>query len=339
MKSSQFDENIDNLDHGPDPASLAVIVCAYTDKRWGDIVDVISSLQSQSAQIGEIALVIDHNPALLERAKSTFGDSIILTENTEKQGLSGARNSGIAATRSPIIAFVDDDAVADPNWAEEITAPYADPNVVGVGGTIKPRWLASRPSWWPEEFDWVVGCTYLGHETKAAEIRNTIGANMSIRRSAFAFVEGFCHGLGRVGTHPVGAEETELCIRIRRAIPHAAIMFAPSARVEHKVPANRSNLGYFVRRCYAEGLSKAVVSRIAQRGGNLSSEWAYSLKTLPLGVLRNLRKAMRGDASSAKRAGAIILGLGVTTLGYLRGRASRVSLNDPSLATTPDGTS
>lgn len=312
----------------PTADDLAVIVCAYTEERWTDIVDAIESLQTQAMVPGEIVLVIDHNNALYERALAQFKSGVIIVKNTHKNGLSGARNTGITASTRPILAFLDDDARADQDWVNHIITPYANERVVGVGGEIHPDWLSGRPKWWPREFDWVVGCTYEGHaavlnDHDLLEIRNAIGANMSVRRSAFEAVGGFSAGLGRVGKHPVGAEETELYIRIRHWKPDSMVIFMPNASVHHRVPASRANFTYFRRRCYAEGLSKAIVSVLVGEADKLSSETDYALKTLPRGVFRGIADTLKGDPNGVRRSAAIIAGLGFTTAGYIRGRLAK----------------
>jgi glycosyltransferase involved in cell wall biosynthesis len=312
----------------PAADDLAVIVCAYTEERWADIVDAIESLQTQSTPPGEIVLVIDHNDSLYDRAVEQFGDGVVIVKNTHKNGLSGARNTGIAASTRPLLAFLDDDARADQDWVQHIVTPYANERVVGVGGDIHPDWLEGRPKWWPKQFDWVVGCTYEGHaavlnEHDLLEIRNAIGANMSVRRSAFDAVGGFSAGLGRVGKHPVGAEETELYIRIRHWKPDSMVIFMPNASVHHRVPASRGTFNYFRRRCYAEGLSKAIVSHLVGEADKLSSEWGYTLKTLPLGVLRGVLDTIKGDPNGIRRSAAIVAGLGFTTAGYIRGTLAK----------------
>lgn len=308
----------------PSADDLAVIVCAYTEERWDDIVDAITSLQTQPHPPGEIVLVIDHNEKLYERAVAKFSDDVIIVKNLNKNGLSGARNTGIDVSTRPLLAFLDDDARADEEWVNHIITPYANERVVGVGGHIHPEWLSGRPKWWPEEFDWVVGCTYKGHaavmnEHELLEIRNAIGANMSVRRSAFEAVGGFSDGLGRVGKHPVGAEETELYIRIRHWKPDSMVVFMPNASVHHRVPASRANFNYFRRRCYAEGLSKAIVTKLVGEADKLSSERDYTLKTLPLGVLHGIRDTLKGDPNGIRRSGAIVAGLMFTVAGYARG--------------------
>src|SRR5207247_3975777 len=173
---------------------------------------------------------VDHNHALFERARRQL-DGVIVVPNREPRGLSGARNTGVAESRGDVIAFLDDDAVAEPDWLAHLLAAYTDRHVLGVGGAIAPHWLEGRPAGFPAEFEWVVGCTYEGMPTARAQVRNVIGANMSLRRSVVGRVGGFRNGMGRVGLLPVGCEETELCIRARQAIPDGVFVYEPRARV------------------------------------------------------------------------------------------------------------
>jgi len=298
--------------------AVSVVICAYTDERWPLLRAAVASVRRQTAPPLELVVVVDHDEALLARAAAEL-DGVAAVANHEPRGLSGARNSGVAATRGEIVAFLDDDAVAQDDWLERLTAPYADAGVLGVGGAIEPRWLAGRPPGFPAEFDWVVGCSYAGMPTRRAVVRNLLGANMSVRRDVLDAVGGFRDGIGRVGRRPTGCEETELCIRAARRIPGGAFMFEPGARVAHAVPADRATWGYFRARCFAEGLSKARVAALAGSRDGLASERAYTLRTLPAGVGRGLADAARGDRFGLTRAAAIVGGLAVTTAGYVVG--------------------
>jgi len=199
-------------------SDISVIVCAYTEKRWDDLSQAVHSLRTQTLPPDEIILAIDHNPALYERAKSRFPE-VIVVENGQTRGLSGASNSGIAVASHNIIAFMDEDAVAAPDWLATIQAGFSHPNSLGVGGAIIPWWLNEKPTWFPEEFNWVVGCSYKGMPETAKPVRNLIGCNMAFRKEVFDRIGGFRSEVGRIGTYPAGCEETELCIRARHNFP------------------------------------------------------------------------------------------------------------------------
>jgi glycosyltransferase involved in cell wall biosynthesis len=306
----------------PATPSVSVVICAYTDARWDEIVAAVRSIQAQETPVLETILVIDHNPALRDRASREIPD-VVLVENVEQRGLSGARNSGVQVARGDVIAFMDDDAWADPAWWSHLAAAYADPAVMAAGGAILPAWERGRPAWFPREFDWVVGCTYLGMPEARATVRNMIGCNMSFRREAFTEVGGFSHGIGRIGTRPLGGEETEFCIRAQRRWPDRVIVYEPAAFVNHRVPAARGTIGYFRSRCYAEGLSKAMIAKLVGSGSALATERGYAVRTLGGGVARNLGEAVRGRSlAGLRRAAVIVLGLAVTTAGYGVGRVS-----------------
>jgi GT2 family glycosyltransferase len=265
----------------------------------------------------EVIVVVDHKPALQDRVRRELV-GVEVTENTERRGLSGARNSGVRAARGSIVAFIDDDATADPGWLAGLTSVYSDDSVLAAGGGIWPAWDTGRPGWFPEEFDWVAGCSYRGLPERRAEVRNVIGCNMSFRREIFDEIGGFAHEVGRIGTRPLGGEETELCIRLRRHRPNGRVVYEPRAAVRHRVPAARTTLGYFRARCYAEGLSKAAIARFAGAADATSSERRYTTHVLGRGVARNAREMVaRRDWSAGRRAAAIVFGLSVTIVGYV----------------------
>jgi glycosyltransferase involved in cell wall biosynthesis len=299
---------------------ISVIICAYTQDRWDDLITAVESVQQQTLPPNEVIVVVDHNPGLLKRVQEHI-PAVVAVENTEPPGLRGARNCGIAVAQGPIIAFLDDDAVATPNWLLLLYEGYTDPQVLGTGGAVTPFWMDNKPTWLPEEFYWVIGCTYRGMPQIDTTIRNLIGANMSFRREVFDTVGGFHSEIGRVGPrHAGGCEETELCIRARQHWPQGVFLYQPRAGVFHRVPDNRTHWHYFCSRCYVEGLAKADVARYVGRRDGLASERTYTLRTLPQGVARNSIDALfRHDFTGLLRAGAIVVGLAITTAGYLVG--------------------
>jgi GT2 family glycosyltransferase len=301
---------------------VGVIICAYTERRWDLLVAAVESVKAQRPLPDELALVIDHNDALLARARAAFPDVQVMA-NEEARGLSGARNTGVRHTQAELLAFLDDDARAEPEWLADLVEALRQPAVLGAGGIATPAWEGRSPAWMPPEFLWVVGASYTGLPRDKAPVRNPIGANMAFRREAFELVGGFTDGIGRIGRIPLGCEETEFAIRVRQAAPGSMVMHVPQARVSHHVPADRVTWRYFCSRCWAEGASKAMVTaRVGSDG--LASERSYVARTLPRGVLAGLRAAGRGDPGGLGRVAAIFIGTGLTVLGLVRGRlASR----------------
>lgn len=314
--------------------SLTVVICAYTLERWDDIQRAVDSLRDQTSPPDEVLLVSDHNDELLERARTTLA-GVTCLPNTGTQGLSGARNTGVAAAHGDVIAFLDDDAAADPDWAAHLLEPYADEDVIGVGGFVVPDWRAPRPAWFPSEFLWVVGCSYTGQPTTRAAVRNPIGANMSFRSAVFAAAGAFDPMVGRIGKDAGGCEETEFAIRAARTRPGSRIVLEPTARCRHTVTRDRVTHRYFRRRCLAEGRSKALVSRLAGADSALETERGYVLRTLPRGVLTGLGQLLRGDRAGGARAWAIVEGTALTAASYA---ATRLRLARSGGSTAPRAT-
>jgi glycosyltransferase involved in cell wall biosynthesis len=307
---------------------MSVIICAYTTDRWGQLQEAVASVQSQEQAVEELIVVIDHNPELLARAQQRWaaGDGrtprVQVVANTRARGLSGARNTGVAAAQHHIVAFLDDDARAETSWCKHLLAPYSDPDVMACGGRAEAALEGPRPRWWPLEFDWVVGCSYVGLPIGQAAVRNLIGANMSARRAAVVAIGGFCEDIGRVGSRPLGCEETDLFIRMAQRWPDARVVFEPLAQVHHHVPRARLSWRYFRSRCFAEGLSKAQVARRVGRSRALASERSYALRVLPRGMVHGVRAARHGENGAGLRAMAIGAGLLLTTAGYAQGRVT-----------------
>ncbi|HEX6887837.1 MAG TPA: glycosyltransferase family 2 protein [Candidatus Nanopelagicales bacterium] len=302
--------------------TVSVVLCAYTLARAARLAAAIDSVRTQEPPAREILLVVDHNEELLDwvgthLAQDPAAPLVKVLPSAGPPGLSGARNTGLAVASGEVVAFLDDDAEAEPDWLARLVAPYADPTVVSVGGSVLPAWETSQPRWFPEEFGWVVGCSYRGQPTVLGEVRNAIGANISFRRSSLIAAGGFSTAVGRQGADARGCEETEASIRVRRLTADARVLLEPAARVRHHVPAQRATWAYFRRRCYAEGQSKALVARLVGRDDALASERAYVRATLPEGVARALARTWRHrDPSELAPAATITGGLAVTALGY-----------------------
>jgi hypothetical protein len=304
------------------PLSVSVVICAYTLDRWFFLCDAINSVQAQTSPALEIILVVDHNDELLVQARRELHAADVRA-NWHTPGLSGARNCGVLAAKGDVVAFLDDDAVASQDWLGTLVRWYNDRRVLGVGGRVEPRWVEGRPSWFPEEFDWIVGCTFKGMPLSSTRVASLVGCNLSFRREIFGTVGEFNVEMGRVGTAPLGCEETEFCMRGSRAFPQNYWIYDPQAGVGHRVPGPRATFNYFRRRSFAEGLSKAAITSTLGTDQGLQREREYTRRTLPLGIATGMGQAIQGRTVwPALRAGAIVTGFAFTALGYVWGKTA-----------------
>ena len=306
--------------------SVAAIVCGHALERWVDIQRSIESIQDQLRPADEIVLSVDNNPELYDLAVSFFDPSVTVVHNTGVRGVSAARNAAVEATTSTIVAFLDDDATADPGWLQLLLRWYEDPGVAGVGGTANPAWDGGiAPDWFPPSFHWVVGCSHAAHATQVVPVRNFIGCNMSVRRDVWQRVGGFDVAIGRVGNNGAGGDETEFCMRVHEA--HCGtILNDPDAVVTHRVPQSRQTWQYFFMRCRSEGKSKAALASSLVDG--LDEERTHLTRTLPLAVLKGVGAGFTGDRTGPKQAAAIAAGTVAVGVSFLQHKLDSRLHND-----------
>ena len=309
------------------PPTASVIICAYTEDRWLQLRESVASVEAQTSTPMEIIVCIDHNEALLRKSEEYFARDrpakaipLIVVANKYDGHLGSARNTAAELASGEVLAFLDDDATAMPDWLEHLTAPYDDQEVGAVGGAPLPVFEAQRPRWFPGEFDWVFGCAYKGLPLTRAPLAHLIGANMSARRSILQEIGGF---------HSDDHDDMDMCHRI--AFAHYKVLYEPLAVVRHFVPASRTTWHYFWRRCYFVNRGKVEAFVNMQNAGHLGAEVAFVIRTVTTGVPAEIRQMARGDPSGLARAGAMLIGITLAGAGHVSGkwrlhRSRRMSL-------------
>jgi GT2 family glycosyltransferase len=301
---------------------VSFIICTYSIELFSDTLECINSLANQNYtdKDKEILLVMDKNDELYRKFLTSVPEVVNIIINT-LPGLSEARNLGIKSASGDVIAFIDDDAVADKNYISSLLKNYEDETVVGVGGKILPK---KKPSY-PEELYWIGGFTYRGYPEERCEVRNVHGCNMSFRKEVFDRVGLFDTKLGRVGRKLVTAEETEFSIRVLNSFSDSKIIYDPSVVVYHKVHDYRQSFRYMVQRSYHEGVYKAHIEKLynGKNGGRtLSTEDSYLKYLFTKAIPERIRNILIGKdiilhMKEAMLLLAVIAGVGA---GYLIGR-------------------
>jgi len=290
-------------------------------ERLKDLYEAIQSVQNQTRKPDEIIVSVDHNIEMFNQLKSELSPSIKVVHNTNTPGLSETRNTGLYCTGGDIVVFIDDDAVADKDWLKNLTKHFCSPQVVAVGGRTIPIWPnGRRPTWFPEELDWTVGCTYKGLPlTPENEIRNVPGGNSAFKKQVFEQVGFFGTQLGKTGKTRGVAEESELCLRIKRQTPNALILYKSDAVIHHKVPSWRLDFRYLVLRSFNEGFFKSIVSKLSSLSQNpLSTENTYLRYLLLTSIPERLRQLYKLEALC--QIVVLLLSIIATGTGYLVGK-------------------
>lgn len=264
---------------------VSIIVCAHRTDRFQDLLEAIDSLLAQSYSRFEIIAVIDGNPELYEMAKNMAEDPRIrVTLNERNLGLSESRNRGITIAKGDVIAFFDDDAIAEANWVEELVRMYLELDAIAAGGCILPLWLVGEPSCLPKEFYWLIGATHKGFPEEVAEVRNTFGSNLSFRSDVLSALGGFRSEMGVRAKGQLQSEETEICDRMKDKFGKGVI-YNNKAIVHHKVFPERLRWKFLLSRAFWHGYSKRIMKEM---GHSLAEEGRF-LSTLQTGVANRVK--------------------------------------------------
>ena len=236
----------------------SVIVPTYN--RAQNLGPTLESLLAQVTDLPYEIIVVDNNSSdetgAVARVHEARAHGKLHYIFQREQGLSLARNAGIAAAKGDVIAFVDDDAIASPNWLENVAATYrTHPDAWCVGGKIVLGPQIVLPSWFDPTSKSLLAhlsCLDLGDDIVKLEYpRGVFGANFSVRRDALSRVGLFNPNLGWNGKdHHLAGEESDLCRRIYRA--GGSIYYCGQAMVTHVV-ASRLTKRYFRQHAYSEG--------------------------------------------------------------------------------------
>ncbi len=307
---------------------VSVVICTYTEDRLNDLHEAVDSVLAQTVKPHEVVVSVDHNEPLFQRLKTELPPEVKVVLNSDVRGSSGTRNCGIRAASGQLLACADDDIVAEANWLEELTAPFSDSRVQAVAGRAVPSWPRSKPPlWFPQEFDFILGCTEHKKLVLQAnnEVRNVTSCNAAFRKQVFDTVGFWESSLGRCETwkrtlDPIGGEEAEFCLRLKSSMPGGAIVYQPAAVVHHKVTPQRATLKYVFNFCLREGVTRAMIRRIVSRYGHkpLAAEGRF-LRWLVFKSFPSRLRAFYRPASLAQVA-VISANLSLMGTGYVLGR-------------------
>lgn len=239
---------------------VSVVICTYSMERYEAFTEAVESALVQTYEPLEVVLVVDGNESVYERVQEDFceRENVICHCNEENRGISYSRTRGGELATGEIVAFIDDDAVAEPDWIEELVQVYETTDAIAAGGDVKPDWQTEKPSWFPEEFYWLVGVVEPGFAEDGEEVRNVYGSNISYLRENFLKVGGYDPKMGRKGEKHLQAHEAPVGIRFLEEYGKGMV-FVEDAVVYHTLFDYRGEFQWLVSRSFWQGYSKRVL--------------------------------------------------------------------------------
>jgi len=260
---------------------VSVVLCAHTMERYDAVGEAAESVFAQTYDDVELVFVSDGDETVAGRFDGDYGDrpAVIVHCNDENVGLLESRNRGAERASGDVVAFIDDDAVADHEWTEHLVAAYEEHDAVAAGGTMTPEWVAGKPAFLPAEFYWLIGVTHRGFADGPGEVRNTFGSNISFRRDVFLDLDGFDTNIGgRQGDENLQGGETELCARMA-AEYGKGVYYVPEAEVAHKVFDYRTDPWWLLDRAFWQGYSKRGMEQFVPASTGEESDFLGQLLT------------------------------------------------------------
>jgi glycosyltransferase involved in cell wall biosynthesis len=258
--------------------TLSIIICSYNRSSY--ISDALTSLYNQSSELDNCeVIIVDNNSTdntkevyAIWRQTNTNGQFTFISET--KQGASFARNTGAAIAKGQWVCFMDDDAVATPNYVENILKHIQNkPDAVGFGGRIIPKYIPSEPKWMSYYVSSLVGnFDYAPIPCAFENGKYPLESNMIVKKSVYDKIGGFNVNLpGVVGTLRIGGEGKELFYKIL-ALGHI-IYYDPAICVHHVVEVKKLTSEYMYR--VASGIGRGEKTRTLA-----ISKAAYLIKVL-----------------------------------------------------------
>ena len=290
---------------------LTIVIPTYN--RAPLLARALRRVSAQTAGAVPIDIVVVDNNSTDEttRVVDECGDPRVRLVFEPQQGLSFARNAGIAAAAARrekaddhIIAFTDDDVEVADGWAERLLQEFvAHPEIDCVGGRVLPEWEVAPPRWLTTEHWGPLALQDHGEDAREFNRHVPIclvGANVAFRRRVFDRVGWFSPAVQRVKVGIGSTEDHELLLRMYDAGGRAR--YAPDVVVTTPVPQERMTRAYHRRWHEGHGRFTAVMRvpemELSSRG-SLMGVPAHLFRSAATDAAAWLRWLVTGDAARA----------------------------------------
>lgn len=272
---------------------LSVVVCTYNGAKT--IKKCLDSLVQQTTNKQLIEIIIVDN-ASTDNSKEIINWYCHDNNNVNyyfenRVGLSSARNTGFLKSKGSLIAYIDDDAYAEPDWCEKIISNFEKYTPQAVGGNVYPYYEKPKPFWFNDSLESII----LGMKpTFLNGIRQKsgfCGSNMCFTREILTKYNGFNEEFGMKGEDVGLGEDLELFFRMSQN--NEKLYFDPTMIVYHFVPKHKYDISYRIHRAKSNGV---VISKLHKLSGGSPIQYSfirfiYYLFNIPILFVKNLKIA------------------------------------------------
>ena len=318
MKDSESTTAADSLSDLPDLPLVSVVITTYDEAIYDDFTECVRSVLDQTYDHVEVVIVTETDYAN-ERVSDEFADlsAVNHVHSAHSLNLASARNLGAERATGDVYAFIDDDAVADPEWLARIVDAYEREDALAVGGKLTARWPDSEPKYLPPEFYWLVGVTHRGFREDEGPVRNTFGANITFRADVFDKLGGYNTDFGKDHGHNLQGEETELCARVDQRYERR-LYYVPEAEVTHRVYQWQMRYRWLFDRACWQGYSKRLLQTTV--AGSTTTEVGFLQRVILRSIPGYIANAIQmSSLVPLFRMGFLLMLTTLVGLGYLYG--------------------
>ena len=256
--------------------SISAIICTHNREQY--LEAAIDSLLAQTLTDIEV-IVVDNasTDATAEIVQQRLSDTRVQYVYEPTLGLSSARNTGAKMATGDILAYLDDDAVASPQWLASLLAVYQTNDKVAIaGGKVTLLWppgVINPPAWLSDDLASGLGAYDLGDQVQYIKSPNLTprGLNYSLRKTFLDAVGGFDVNLGRVGKNLLSNEELHMTQLALKQGWH--VVYVPDALAAHNVSPARLKPGWFLSRSWWQGISECYREQVSGRAGLAQLRW------------------------------------------------------------------
>jgi glucosyl-dolichyl phosphate glucuronosyltransferase len=268
-----------------DIPTVSVVIC--TNNRSAHLKKAIHSVLKQDISSSKYEIIVVDNASSDDTAEAVecFESEKTIRYVYEKQlGLCNARNTGWQCARGRYVAYLDDDAIANPGWLSAIENAFIiEPDAGVVGGRVEPIWKGNRPLWLSDDI--AVSLTIIDWSESSRIITDVrlqwlVGSNIAVPAAVLSEIGGFHPRLDRIGSLMLSGGDVFLQKQIIGR--GYKCFYYPDMAVKHLVPISRLNKRWFVRRYYWQGVSDAIMQLIEERPLNMRRLYLAFSKSMEL---------------------------------------------------------